>query len=858
MGPGQHHSHGRKSSTHNASSHPPSKHQRTSTAPEAIVRIPSTGDGRGRRLSNPTTPSLTPSAGVSTASGSYFSPQPTASGADARSPANRRPPASRSGHGIDTSRGPPIALITRGSYSADIARRSQKPSDFAFAQQQLVQLGLVSPGAPQSPKQSSAGSSVAGASRKDNTGSVGDPVARTPSRSHESSRQSDIRREEQMASSVDDSSDYDSSFRSHGGSNLAMQEQHQTKGGSSTEGDQTEDLFLNIAQDAPQREDAGEGITRVERRRSRIARAGNRQSLPTNTYSSPVTETDSVTPNANKTPSSIDTRQAANYRKPSHLPSPSLNSRVLREQSPASPANILDNPRSRFFSLSPQPTFPLSKSKDQDASQVLPQYGRRRPSFPDSIQTPPNRAHTYRPSNLHYSSSRDNDSTPHIDTPPETATNRTYSRADGTDSVDSVAAPSSVWDELDDLKSRIRKLELTGKLPATSGAAVSNGSGERPRTATTTVTTVSSSPKHYRKPSTSPSESTVGGHTNSNLHPLLHAALAKAKDLLSPSIYRVLEATASEALELAALTGSAGPQGTLYSASSIINGVTVPDRQVRRKADSLCRSLTELCIALCEVKTNPASPAVRTTTAGARRPSIQVNGDSHTPNYTQIRASVEPESGAVPRSSPSRALSRIEARRSSIMNLNGAGSVSRDPSQEPPNPAQSQAPNRFNRAGTSLLRTRRATNEDEDPTLRAPSRAMTDFSQIRSSNRANRLSRDYNSQTPVPELQPSPSLQHTSSLRRPNGATTTTTTEGVHNPSSSLLRDGSRRYLDRQTPPVYDKTITAESAASEERRRAQPVLAQYTNAARVPTGGGGLSRTGSLGRRYRGGNANGD
>ena len=570
---------------------------------------------------------------------------------------------------------------------------------------------------------------------------------------------------------------------------------------------------------------------------------------------------DSITPNANKTPSLTNTRQAARYRKPSHLHSPSLNPRALREQSPASPANVSENPRSRIFGLSPQPSFPSSKSRDQDASQVLPQYGRRRPSFPDSIQTPPNRAHTYRPSNLHYSSSRDNDSTPHIDTPPEPATNRAYSRADGTDSVDSVAAPSSVWDELDDLKSRIRKLELTGKLPATSGAAISNGSGERPRTATTTMTTVSSSPKHYRKPSTSPSESTVGGHTSSNLHPLLHAALAKAKDLLSPSIYRVLEATASEALELAALTGSAGPQGTLYSASSIINGVTVPDRQVRRKADSLCRSLTELCIALCEVKTNPASPAVRTTTAGSRRPSVQVNGDSHTPNYTQqIRASIEPEAGTVPRSSPSRALSRIEARRSSIMNLNGAGSVSREPSQEPPNPAQSQITNRFNRAGTSLLRTRRATNEeDEDPTLRAPSRAMTDFSQIRPSNgtnRANRLSRDYNSQNPVPELQPSPSLQHTSSLRRPNG--TNTVTEGAHTPSSSLLRDGSRRYLDRQTPPVYDKTAPGESVASEERRRTQPVLGQYTNAVRASTGGGGLSRTGSLGRRYRGGNGNGD
>ena len=70
-----------------------------------------------------------------------------------------------------------------------------------------------------------------------------------------------------MASSVDDSSDYDSSFRGYGGSNLAIQDQHRTEGGSGIEGDQTEDLFLNIAQDPPQKEDAEEGITRVERRR---------------------------------------------------------------------------------------------------------------------------------------------------------------------------------------------------------------------------------------------------------------------------------------------------------------------------------------------------------------------------------------------------------------------------------------------------------------------------------------------------------------------------------------------------------------------------------------------------------------
>ncbi|OCK84218.1 hypothetical protein K432DRAFT_378794 [Lepidopterella palustris CBS 459.81] len=851
MGPGRRPSQPSQPVSHNASQQPQRRpsHQRTATAPEAlpISRIPSTGDGRARRLTNPTSPNLTPSAVSSTNSASYFSPQPAASGAEARSPANRRPPASRSANGLDTSRGPPI---TR-AYSSEVARRAQKPADFAFAHQQLMQLGLVSPGGSNSHKPSSIDSSGGSRGRRDIPGNASDSASRARSQSRQHSIHSDNRREEQMASSLDESSDYDSGRRSQLGDTLTLNK-HRTgdgsrNGGSGTEADQNEDLFLNIAQDTPQKGDGEEGIHRVERRWSRIGRASNRQSLPTNAYPSSASQHDSMSPNANKTPSSLDTRQNT-HRRASNLPSPSLNVRNLRDQSPISPATALDTHRSRVFGLSPQPSFSSSRSKDPDNSpQLLPQYGRRRPSFPDAAQTPPNRAHTYRPSNLHYSSSRGNDSAPHIDTPPETVNDR-HSRADGTDSVDSTGAPASVWDELDELKSRIRRIELSGKMPATSGAAVSNGSGERPRTATTTVTTISSSPKHYRKPSTSPSESTIGGHAAGNLHPLLHAALAKAKEHLSTPIYRVLEATASDALELAALTGSAGPQGTLYSASSIINGVTVPDRQVRRKADSLCRSLTELCIAMCEVKTNSvASPSVRTAAAGPRRTSLQVNGESHTPTYTQqVRASIEPEGGSVPRSSPSRALSRIEARRSSIMGLNG---TSRESSQEPPTPSQLQLPNRFSRAGTSLLRTRRTTNDedDEDPTLRAPSRAMTDFSQIRSSTRSNRLSRDFNRE-PVPELQPSPALQHTSSLRRPPNPTA----EATPLSSASLLRDGRKGYLERGTP---EKSLAAEIATErEERRRVQPALGQYTGAARLPVGavGGGLGKAGSLRGRVRG------
>jgi len=152
----------------------------------------------------------------------------------------------------------------------------------------------------------------------------------------------------------------------------------------------------------------------------------------------------------------------------------------------------------------------------------------------------------------------------------------------------------------------------------------------------------------------------------------------------------------------------------------------------------------------------------------------------------------------------------------------------------------------LNRAGTSLLRQRTMNEDDEDSTLRAPSRAMTDFSQIRASTRSNRLSRDFS------ELQPSPSLQPNSSLRRPGG---NATNENNTPPSSTLLRDGSRRYRDHQTPPAYEKSVAGDSVTSEDGRRKQPALGHYVEAARAArasAGIGSLGRTGSLNRRFRG------
>jgi hypothetical protein len=747
----------------------------------------------------------------------------------------RRPPASHSGHGIDNSRGPPVTLVTR-------SRSSQNPADFAYAQQQLMHSGLVSPTSSHHSTSRRRGDDELGTSSeaprqpRQQTSAVDPgnlPRPRPPRRASTStSRPPPPRR---MASSTDESSDYDSGPRSR------MEDYHAAHSGRGapapatpgTEGEK-EDLFLNIAADsAPKPQRPAESSTaRVDRLKSRVARVNNRQSLPSALQSPSPVQSASVTPTTSRIPSAVALEaRSSGIRRSSLLPTPSR-----YERSPNSPAP--DAIRTR--DLNHKASFTSSR-RDAELSprDFLAQFSTssRRPSQPEVQHTPPSRtpAYPYRPSNLSHEPR-----TPQVETSFEAA-----SRADGTESHGSTGPAASVWDELDELKSRIRKIEMGGKIPSTSGAIVSQASADRPRTANTSATTVSSSPNQQRKSNPSPSESTVGSHTpsSSKTHPLLRDALGKARQHVSPSVYRTLESTATEALALAEMSGSAGPQGTLHSASSIINGSVVSDRQVRRKADNLCRSLTELCIALCETKTGLASPAFRSNTATiSRRPSVQINGDSPT-----IRQSIEPESNTLSGISPSRAMSRIEARRSSMLVAEPNGSQ-RGNSQEPYE--DRHTPSRMQRAGTSFHQTRNSVDEeDEDPIFRAPSRAMTsiDF-RARHGGQAdkNRFSRQYTSREPMPDLQPSPALQTTASLRRPSVSSSTPSNE-----HSLLFRDGQSRYghnLGREGSPAnYEKTLTGGL-----RPRAQLNVARNPNNRHSVGGVSDIGRSVSLGRRLRG------
>ena len=242
----------------------------------------------------------------------------------------------------------------------------------------------------------------------------------------------------------------------------------------------------------------------------------------------------------------------------------------------------------------------------------------------------------------------------------------------GTESTVSTTAPSTVWDELDDLKSRIRKLEGTGKPPVPSGVTASGVApvtGDRPRTATTTVTTVSSSPKRARGTSSSPIASNAGAEETPP-HPLLSSALGKAKDSVSLETYHALEAVASDALTLAKMTHSA--MSTSKGALSASTPIAI-DRQLKRKADGLCRNLTELCIALSA--SLPSHDPDSTVIQSNRRSIIALRPGSRDASSADPNASgrfprarsLEPEQATPPPSASARVLSRLEARRTSLL-----------------------------------------------------------------------------------------------------------------------------------------------------------------------------------------------
>jgi len=381
----------------------------------------------------------------------------------------------------------------------------------------------------------------------------------------------------------------------------------------------------------------------------------------------------------------------------------------------------------------------------------------------------------------------------------------------------STAAASSVWDELDDLKSRIRRLEVTGHIPASSRAGgASNSSGDRPRTATTTVTTVSSSPRHNAT-SISPINSTFSGAPNATTsHPLLHTALAKSKAVMPPDVYKHLELAAKDALDLANTVGAPGAAAPTNMSA---------DRTIRRKADSVCRSLTELCLALSENRHNitPAHhPFIQVQFAGSRPASRAFGVDSViSRDRESILAGRESVLGD---RLPPRAIGRFAERKNSLASLGVAAGYSprSDPIASPTTAGTIRHRNSMGlKEGFS--------EERERERFRAPSRAITEVNTTpRLPNPHSRLShpitREYTTQDTNSTLPPrrssmAPAGTHSSPLGP--------------SPNKRFFSDNPSRMSQEFTMtggPVNDRLVSAASADPDMSTR---------------FGNGSLGRTGS-------------
>lgn len=571
-----------------------------------------------------------------------------------------------------------------------------------------------------------------------------------------------------------------------------------------------EDLFLELANDQV---DAGES----RRPASRSARISSRASFYSAHRSLPAQDAleDAMEPRSSSSGYILGERTSSRLKERSaDLPrrADGLRNTVIHPSTLASDEGSVS---SRKMSVQARRFSPAQDRATSFAerlrSPALQQYGVRRTSFGAAPAGSSAGRPTRLSSNLRQAPS---------DSPAEDS-ERKQSLPDST-SADS-QTEDKVWDELDDLKSRIKKLGLTGNLPPTSGAVVSAGQSDRPRSATTAPTTIDSSPKHEtadektkaRAVQASASTETAKaaaatGQIDIVTHPLLRSALAKAKTLLNSALYRSLEATAADALQLASVASNAGPHGTTFSAASVINNGTVSDRHVRRKADTMCRNLTDLCLALCEGKHE--APTLTSS------PIVVDSSMVNSPSIRYPRASL----GSSDRASrlQSRPVSRLEARRTSIFGSqagstfgdspsfgSGAEDVSAFEQESTPSHLRPPDPRPLGRASSRLQAVRQRhyddSGEDDDPTIRPPSRAMTDFGARGKPGGSPRLPGQKAS---------NPSLRNSLATRRSNLASYETNSELSRPDSLSSSDMPRRRFVDRSSAsPVLEE----ESAGDE-------------------------------------------
>lgn len=149
---------------------------------------------------------------------------------------------------------------------------------------------------------------------------------------------------------------------------------------------------------------------------------------------------------------------------------------------------------------------------------------------------------------------------------------------------ESIVSSSSMWDELESIKRRLRNLEMNHSSPSINGS-IAPGT-ERPHTRGTA--TSSSSPQRS-SPFPSYAGTSLTSPSSPSTYPLLNAALTKLKSSQSSTeITHAIEITAQEAISLNLLA-----QDPMQSPSP---------RMIRRKVDGICRGLTEICLALADTQ----------------------------------------------------------------------------------------------------------------------------------------------------------------------------------------------------------------------------------------------------------------
>lgn len=535
-----------------------------------------------------------------------------------------------------------------------------------------------------------------------------------------------------------------------------------------------------------------------------------------------------------------------------------LNNRgIAGEQSRPSANPVSDEPArlhsSRAASLRPSPITTRTLAFHDSQSEVGSWNSRRRSSLTESGVGLPSRTTHLRTTNLAYGQGRTYNSSPLAPRAADVSSHHpaeTVHAAEGTESSASTAAPSMIWDELDDMKSRIQRLELSRKPAATSAAAMSRMSDDRPATAVTNATSMSASPKRGGG-ATAPQAESASATSTQRDQPIVLSALSKTKGMVSSDVYSAIESAANEALSLMAMMGAPGQPGPISSGASTIGGGgggSVTDRQLRRKAESICRSLTELCLALAEDAPDKPSQVTVTT---PREPETPISPTASRLNNTtdQRRPSAATEQKMTRLNPTPRAASTLEQRRTTLLNatplpspryaaLSGAPtdglgrqssllmSRRRAGTEEPEEQTgrKSSLLLRTRRAATEepeegrktalLLRPRRDTNEEdeeeEQPRFRAPSRAVTEVNSLRP------LRRDYASQALAGQ---DPNGTASSALPRRRFISSTLNSRLATPPDAAPSSPAAgRRFLDRSTPE-RDTNNMAERLAEDRGQR---------------------------------------